>query len=71
MAIEQDPGRIEQRYGEIAMPTGILFGTADRVIGIRIHGQSMRSKIEKLDFEHVEGAGHMPQFVEPKRVVVS
>ncbi|QKC84167.1 alpha/beta fold hydrolase [Mesorhizobium sp. NZP2077] len=69
VAIEQDLGRIEQRYGEIAMPAGILFGTADRVIDIRIHGEPMRGKIKGLDFEPVDGLGHMPQFVEPKRVI--
>lgn len=69
MAVEQDLGRIEQRYGEIVMPAGILFGTADRVIDIRIHGEPMRGKIAGLDFEPIDGVGHMPQFVEPKRVI--
>lgn len=69
IAIEQDLGRVEQRYGEIAVPAGILFGTADRVIGIGVHGAPMQGKIEGLDFETVDGVGHMPQFVEPKRVV--
>ena len=68
VAVEQDLGRIEQRYGEIVMPAGILFGTADRVIDIRIHGEPMLGKIAGLDFEPVDGVGHMPQFVEPKRV---
>lgn len=69
VAIEQDLGRIEQRYCEIAMPAGILFGTGDRVIDIRIHGEPMRGKIKGLDFEPVDGVGHMPQFVEPRRVI--
>ncbi|WP_244735155.1 alpha/beta fold hydrolase [Mesorhizobium sp. 113-3-9] len=50
------------------MPAGMLFGTADRVIDIRIHGEPMRDRIEGLDFEPVDGVGHMPQFVEPERV---
>lgn len=69
VAVEQDLGRIEQRYGEIAMPVGILFGTADRVIDIRVHGEPMQGKIAELDFEPIDGVGHMPQFVEPERVV--
>lgn len=69
VAVEQDLGRIERRYGEIAMPAGILFGTADRVIGIDIHGEPMLDKIRGIDFERVEGLGHMPQFAEPERVV--
>ena len=69
VAVEQDLGRIEQRYGEITMPAGIFFGTADRVIDIRIHGEPMRGKIKGLDFEALDGVGHMPQFVEPRRVI--
>jgi pimeloyl-ACP methyl ester carboxylesterase len=69
VAIERDLGRIEQRYGEIAMPAGILFGTADRVLGIHIHGRPMQDKIAGLDFEPVDGLGHMPQFIEPERIV--
>ena len=69
VAIERDLGRIEGRYGEIAMPAGILFGDADRVLGIHTQGAPMRARIEGLDFELVEGMGHMPQFVEPERIV--
>ncbi|RWM72047.1 MAG: alpha/beta hydrolase [Mesorhizobium sp.] len=68
VAIEHDLDRIEQRYGEITMPTGILFGASDRVLSIHIHGQPMAEKIRDLDFECVEGLGHMPQFIEPERV---
>ncbi|WP_137934614.1 alpha/beta fold hydrolase [Mesorhizobium comanense] len=69
VAIERDLGRIEQRYGEIAMPAGILFGTADRVLDFHVHGAPMQGKIGALDFEAVDGIGHMPQFAEPKRIV--
>lgn len=69
VAVEQDLDRIEGRYGEITMPAGILFGTADRVIDIRTHGEPMQNKIERLEFESVDGLGHMPQFNEPERVI--
>ncbi|MBN9217824.1 MAG: alpha/beta hydrolase [Mesorhizobium sp.] len=69
VAVEQDLGRIEQRYGEIIVPAGILFGTADRVIDIRTHGEPMQGKIAGLDFEIVDRLGHMPQFVEPERII--
>ena len=69
VAIEHDLGRIEQRYGEITMPAGILFGTSDHVLGIGIHGRPMIQKIKALDFESVAGLGHMPQFIEPDRIV--
>ncbi|MEI9403670.1 alpha/beta hydrolase [Mesorhizobium argentiipisi] len=69
VAVEQDLGEIERRYRDIALPAGILFGTDDRVIGEAVHGEPMLDKIGGLDFERVEGLGHMPQFVEPERVV--
>ncbi len=69
VAVERDLGQIERRYREIAMPAGILFGTDDHVIGEAVHGEPMLDKIDGLDFERVEGLGHMPQFVEPDRVV--
>lgn len=68
VAIGHDLGRIEQRYGEIAMPTGILFGSADHVLGIDVHGRPMAGRVEALDFEVIDGLGHMPQFVEAERV---
>ncbi|RUW20807.1 alpha/beta fold hydrolase [Mesorhizobium sp. M1A.F.Ca.IN.020.06.1.1] len=69
VAVEEDLGRLEQRYGEILMPAGILFGADDRVLGIAAHGEPMPGRIRELDFERVQGLGHMPQFVEPERVV--
>ncbi|TIX21290.1 MAG: alpha/beta hydrolase, partial [Mesorhizobium sp.] len=69
VAVERDLGQIERRYRDIAMPAGILFGTGDRVIGEAVHGEPMLDKISGLDFERVEGLGHMPQFMEPERVV--
>lgn len=68
VAIGHDLGRVEQRYGEIAMPTGILFGSADHVLGIDVHGRPMAGRVEALDFEVADGLGHMPQFVEVERV---
>jgi hypothetical protein len=41
VAVEEDLGRIERLYGEIAMPAGIFFGTGDRVIAVRTHGEPM------------------------------
>lgn len=68
VAIEHDLERIEQRYGEIAVPTGMLFGAADHVLDIDVHGRPMTGKVRALDFEAVEGLGHMLQFVATERV---
>lgn len=68
VAVEQDlPGQME-RYGEIAMPVGILFGSRDRVLHHTRHGLAMDGRIEGIDIEILEGIGHMPQFVEAVKV---
>ena len=57
----------QTRYGALAMPVGILFGDADRVLDHAVHGLAMRNAVEGLDLEILEDVGHMPQFVEPAR----
>ena len=68
VAIEKDLGEIEARYGEIGMPAAMMFGTADRVLDHRRHGLPMREKIEGLDFELLDGQGHMLQFMAGEKV---
>ena len=68
VAIEEDLGGIEKRYGEIRVPAAMMFGTADRVLDHRRHGLPMRKKIAELDFELVEGHGHMLQFMASEQV---
>jgi pimeloyl-ACP methyl ester carboxylesterase len=68
VAIEKDLGEIEARYGEISMPAALMFGTADRVLDHKHHGLRMRDKIAGLDFDLVEGHGHMLQFMASERV---
>lgn len=69
VAVEQDMPGLETRYGELSIPVGILFGTADRVIDHARHGITMKERIPGLDLELLEGVGHMPQYSETARVV--
>ena len=69
MAVDSDMPRFIERYGEIHMPVGILFGTADRVLPYELHGLAMQGKIAGLELELLDGVGHMPQFVAADRVV--
>ena len=68
VAVERDLGGVEARYEEIAVPVGVLVGTADRVIDYRLNGQSLAGRVGNLELDLVEGLGHMPQFIEPERV---
>lgn len=63
VALEEDMPGIEKRVGEIAMPAGVLFGTADQVLDFSSDGLSLRERVPLLDFEQAAGMGHMLQFV--------
>jgi pimeloyl-ACP methyl ester carboxylesterase len=68
-AIADDLPALEQRYGEISMPAGILFGSEDRVLDYRRHGLGMEGTIAGLEIEIVEGIGHMPHYAVRERVI--
>lgn len=68
VSIGQDLAQLETRYGEIGIPTGILFGTADRVLDYRVQGEAMVDRIKGIELEFLDGVGHMPQYAEPQRV---
>lgn len=70
MAINHDLPAQETRYGELAMPVGILFGTGDRILDHRRQGAAMAGKVKGLDLELVEGLGHMVQISEPDRTAL-
>ena len=52
----------EERYGELAMPVGLVFGSADRVLEVDRHGRPFAERIADVDAVFLEGVGHMPQY---------
>lgn len=68
VAIEHDLPNLERRYGELAIPVGVLFGTADKVLNHSWHGLDLETSIPGVDLEILEGVGHMPQYADPQRV---
>ena len=69
VALRHDMPGLATRYGEIAVPAGILFGSADKVLDHKRHGTGMEGRIAGLDIEIMEGVGHMPQYADTERVV--
>ena len=69
VALDTDMPRQQLRYGELAMPVGILFGTGDRILDHRLQGLSMQGKVANVDIELLDGVGHMPQYAETARTV--
>ena len=66
--VSQDLPTLQKRYGEIAVPAGVLFGMADQVLDPMANGTALAGRIAGVDIELLEGVGHMPQFAEPERV---
>lgn len=62
VATGEDMPRLQARYGEIGLPVGIQFGTADRVLSHETNGIAMRDRIAGLDLDLLDGIGHMPHF---------
>ena len=52
------PAMVE-RYAELHLPVGILFGDADEVLDPELHGTAMAACIPSLALEHLSGEGHM------------
>ncbi len=60
--------RLQERYDDIAVPIGILYGTRDRVINYREQGERFKERRPETELVLLEGVGHMPYFPEPDRV---
>ena len=69
VALRHDLRQIETRYGEIEVPVGILYGSADRVLDYGRQGLAMEGRIAGLDLEVAEGIGHMVQYADTPRTV--
>jgi pimeloyl-ACP methyl ester carboxylesterase len=48
-----------ERYEDLMLPVGILYGTADRILDPAAHGAAAAAKIPSAELELIEGGGHM------------
>jgi pimeloyl-ACP methyl ester carboxylesterase len=67
MAINEDLETMPARYGSLRLPVGILFGASDRILDIASHGEPAAAKIPGVDFERIEGGGHMVPMTSAER----
>jgi pimeloyl-ACP methyl ester carboxylesterase len=65
-AIPADMPALLERYASLRVPVGILFGTGDRILDHRVHGQGMTEHVPGARLEFVEG-GHMLPMTNPER----
>ncbi|KQQ97312.1 alpha/beta fold hydrolase [Massilia sp. Leaf139] len=59
--------RLVDRYGQLAVPTGVLYGRGDAILAWEEHGQALADKVPGLRLELVEG-GHMLPVTQPQAV---
>ena len=59
------------RYGEIAIPTVILTGTADSTVSPRIHARAIAAAVPDARLIVLEGVGHMPQHSHADEIVAA
>lgn len=62
---------MSRRYGQIDVPTEIVHGTADRVVGLDIHSVPLSRQIPGARLTRLQGIGHMPHHAAPEAVVAA
>lgn len=67
VALRDELPAVVERYPELRLPVGILYGTGDRVLDHRLHGIAVASKINGAELELIEG-GHMLPLTAPDLV---
>jgi pimeloyl-ACP methyl ester carboxylesterase len=67
MAIPEDLPRLARRYGSISIPVGVLFGTGDRILDYRLHGEGLAAQLAGASLELAERGGHMLPVSAPDR----
>lgn len=61
--------RWRRRYSQIAVPTAIVAGTADRYVFSARHSQRLHGEISHSTFLPVPGAGHMVHHAAPEALI--
>lgn len=67
----QDIKALIPHYGEISVPTEILHGDADTIVGLSIHSALLVDQIKDARLSVLEGIGHMPQHVSQPEVIAA
>jgi pimeloyl-ACP methyl ester carboxylesterase len=59
--------RVQARYGELAVPVGVLYGRGDAILDWKANGQALADKVAGARLELVDG-GHMLPVTQPQLV---
>jgi pimeloyl-ACP methyl ester carboxylesterase len=59
--------RVQARYGELAVPVGVLYGREDAILDWKANGQALADKVAGARLQLVDG-GHMLPVTQPQLV---
>ncbi|WP_245830639.1 alpha/beta fold hydrolase [Planktotalea arctica] len=59
------------RYGQIAVPTQLVHGDTDTIVGLSIHSALLVDQIQDAQLSVLQGVGHMPQHVSQPEVIAA
>ena len=59
------------KYSAIQVPTELLHGDADTIVGLKIHSELLVNQIESANLTVLSGGGHMPQHVSQPEVIAA
>lgn len=68
VAVPRDLQDMTTRYPQLTVPVSVLYGTKDRVLSPRLHGEGLRAQLPAVQLEWIDGAGHMLPLTAPERV---
>ncbi|MFC6339999.1 alpha/beta fold hydrolase [Pseudomonas sp. CCM 7891] len=57
-----------KRYPQLSLPIGLIYGSRDKVLDFRKHGQALADKVPGLKLQLLEGKGHMLPITAPERI---
>jgi len=59
VAAHEDRADITAHYGELKVPVGVIYGTADRILDPAAHIAALTENLPGVEVEMIEGGGHM------------
>jgi pimeloyl-ACP methyl ester carboxylesterase len=59
VATHGEPGGMPAGFEDLTVPVGILFGADDRILDPAVHGKGLAARVAGVEFELIEGGGHM------------
>ncbi|WP_375690606.1 alpha/beta fold hydrolase [Pseudooceanicola sp. LIPI14-2-Ac024] len=59
---------LRQFYPDLEMPVEVVHGTADDIVGLKVHAEAMLRDVPQANLTRLEGIGHMPHHVAPEAV---